>query len=289
MVQLIEQDVKTKEVLSWKGIHLIHFQGSSCSQKTRIFLNLKSIEWTSHPLNLVKQENYEPWFLGINPRGLVPVLVHDGIVHIESNDILEHLDEKFPKPCLIPNDIRKEIVASLKEEDNLHLDLRALTMRFVLPKFLAQKKPESLALYEENLGTVDGAKDSHKDVELKFWQDYAVQGITDEQVQTSARKFYKAYEGLEQRLVSQPYLCGSSITLVDIAWFIYTFRLTQAGYPFGDLHPSVMSWYEHLLLKPKFAKEVATPWPLRFVTATLHLTQRVTGQTMRRLAFKHNS
>jgi len=80
MVQLLESDIATKEALKWRGVHLIHFQGSACSQKTRIFLNLKGIDWEPHPLNLATQENFKPWFLGINPRGLVPVLVHPTMV-----------------------------------------------------------------------------------------------------------------------------------------------------------------------------------------------------------------
>src|SRR5260221_2672724 len=87
MVQLVESDIKTREVLDWKGVHVLHFMGSSCSQKLRVFLNLKGIPWESHHVDLMANENFRPWFLGINPRGLVPVLVHDGAVHIESNDI----------------------------------------------------------------------------------------------------------------------------------------------------------------------------------------------------------
>jgi len=56
----------------------------------------------SHPIDLPGNENFRPWFLGINPRGLVPVLVHDGAVHIESNDIIQYLEQKFPEPKLIP-------------------------------------------------------------------------------------------------------------------------------------------------------------------------------------------
>ena len=61
----------------------LHFMGSSCSQKFRIFLNLKGIKWESHLVDLFTNENFLPWFLGMNPRRLVPVLVHDGAVHIE--------------------------------------------------------------------------------------------------------------------------------------------------------------------------------------------------------------
>ena len=98
MVQLVDGDIKTREVLDWKGVHVLHFMGSSCSQKLRIFLNLKGIEWQSHIVDLFTNENFRPWFLGINPRGLVPVLVHDGAVHIESNDIIAYLERAFPTP-----------------------------------------------------------------------------------------------------------------------------------------------------------------------------------------------
>ena len=93
MVQLVDSDIKTREVHGWKGVHVLHFAGSSCSQKLRIFLNLKGIAWESHPVDLHSNENFRPWFLGINPRGLVPVLVHDGAVHIESNDIIAYLEQ----------------------------------------------------------------------------------------------------------------------------------------------------------------------------------------------------
>ena len=73
----------------------------------------------------------QPWFLGINPRGLVPVLVHDGAVHIESNDIIQYLEQKFPTPRLIPAGHETEVAALLKHEDDLHLDLRTLSFRFV--------------------------------------------------------------------------------------------------------------------------------------------------------------
>ena len=92
MVKLLPSDILTTEVLEWKGLNLFHFQSSSCSQKTRILLSEKGVEWESHPINLMTHENFTHWFLGINPRGLVPVIVHNGEVHIESNDIMRYID-----------------------------------------------------------------------------------------------------------------------------------------------------------------------------------------------------
>ena len=97
MVKLVDQDIRTREVLEWKGLHVFHFPFSSCSQKLRIFLNLKEAKWESYLVDLMVNENLTDHFLGINPRGLVPVLVHDGDVYIESNDILTYLESAFPE------------------------------------------------------------------------------------------------------------------------------------------------------------------------------------------------
>ena len=91
-MKLDDGAVTTSEVKAWKGLHLLHFSGSSCSQKVRILLGEKQLAYTSHHIDIARNAHVTPWFLGINPRGVVPVLVHDGVVHVESNDILEYLD-----------------------------------------------------------------------------------------------------------------------------------------------------------------------------------------------------
>jgi glutathione S-transferase len=258
MVQLVDSDIKTREVLGWKGVHILHFAGSSCSQKLRTFLNLKNIAWQSHPIDLPGNENFRPWFLGINPRGLVPVLVHDGAVHIESNDIIQYLEKTFPEPRLIPKGHENEVAALLRHEDDLHLDLRTLSFRFVFAPPGPPKPAEALASYAANgTGTVQGAKDRDKDIQIEFWQRAAKEGFTDERAHASALKFRIEFDVLDKRLAKTPYLMGETLTVLDIAWFIYAFRLSLAGYPFARLHPHVAAWEERLRARPEFAKEIA--------------------------------
>jgi Glutathione S-transferase, N-terminal domain len=151
MVQLLDSDIKTRKVLEWMGVHVLHFMGSSCSQKLRIFLNLRGIKWESHIVDLFTNENFQPWFLGINPRGLVPVLVHDGAVHIESNDIIQYLEKTFPTPKLIPAGHENEVAGLLKHEDDLDLDLRTLSFRFVLNPPSPPKPAAALDRYAANM------------------------------------------------------------------------------------------------------------------------------------------
>ena len=260
MVQLVDGDIKTREVLDWKGVHVLHFMGSSCSQKLRIFLNVKGIEWESHPVDLFTNENFQPWFLGINPRGLVPVLVDDGAVHIESNDIIQHLEQKFPTPKLIPSGHETEITALLKHEDDLHLDLRTLSFRFVFNPPGPPKPAVMLESYAANgTGTVRGVKDRDKEIQIDFWQRAAKEGFTDERARASAHKFRVAFDALDQLLAQRPYAMGDSLSVLDIAWLIYANRLSLGGYPFARLHPRVAMWMEKLRNRPEFSKEIAMP------------------------------
>ena len=281
MVQLVDSDIRTREVLGWKGVHVLHFMGSSCSQKLRIFLNLKDIKWESHLVDLHANENFSPWFLGINPRGLVPVLVHDGAVHIESNDIIQYLEKTFPTPKLIPAGHENEVAELLKHEDALHLDLRTLSFRFVFAPPGPPKPAEALKSYTANgSGTVRGTKDRDKEIQIEFWERAAQEGFTDESVRASALKFRAEFDALDRRLGQQPYLMGDSLTVLDIAWFIYAHRLSLAGYPLARLHPHVNAWVHKLRARPEFSKEIVMPSESMARLEATRRAQTQTGKTL---------
>jgi len=285
MVQLIDGDIRTREVLGWKGVHVLHYAGSSCSQKLRIFLNLKGILWESHLVDLHANANFTPWFLGINPRGLVPVLVHDGVVHIESNDIITYLENTFPTPKLIPAGHENEVAALLRHEDDLHLDLRTLSFRFVFAPPGPPKSAAALESYAANgSGMVHGARDAEKAVQIEFWQRAAREGFTDAAARASAQKFRKELEALDQRLARHPYLTGDAPSVLDIAWFIYANRLSLAGYPIARLHPRVSAWFGKLAARPEFAKEVAMPPEAIARVASAREAQLQAGKTLEMVA-----
>ncbi len=71
----------------------------------RIALNLKGVEYSQIPVNLVSGEQQSESYLDINPQGLVPSLkLPDGSVITQSTAIIEWLEEKFPEPGLYPAD-----------------------------------------------------------------------------------------------------------------------------------------------------------------------------------------
>ena len=85
-------------------LELYHNNISVRAQKVRVVLAEKNLPWTSHHLSFVRGEHLTPEFKKINPRGVVPVLVHDGHAIVESSVICTYLDEVFPDPPLMPKD-----------------------------------------------------------------------------------------------------------------------------------------------------------------------------------------
>jgi glutathione S-transferase len=277
MVQLVDSDIRTREVLGWKGVHVLHYSGSSVlaeaphlsqSQRHRRGRRISSI--------CIRTRTSSRGFLGINPRGLVPVLVHDGAVHIESNDIIQHLEKTFPgaearfrRPRKRSRGLAPARGRPASRSADLELPLCVQSAR-------PPKPAAALESYAVNgSGTVQGARDRDKEIQIEFWQRAAKEGFSDERVCASARKFRAEFDALDRRLAQSPYLMGHSLSVLDIAWFIYAYRLSLAGYPLRRLHPRVGAWEEKLRARPEFVSEIAgTRKPATPVDRTL---EQVTG------------
>ena len=273
-MKLDRSDIKTEEILDWKGIHLFHFSGSACSQKLRIFFNIKNINWNSHVINLIKQEQFSKWFLGINPRGLVPTLVHDGDVHIESNEIMAYLDDVYKDNKLFPIDLIDEINKDLAFEDSLHHDLRRLTFRYIIPHALGKKNPSTIDAKEQFEGTIQGKADENKSKEILFWKNHYQNGITDDEIIESANKFKNIYEDFDKTLKNQKYLKGDEFTVVDLAWYVSTKRLAMAGIPI-EKYKNVQKWFSNLDNDANFKKEIKIDIPIKIIAAAIKIINKI--------------
>ena len=273
-MKLDRSDIKTEEILDWKGIHLFHFSGSACSQKLRIFFNIKKINWNSHVINLIKQEQFSKWFLGINPRGLVPTLVHDGDVHIESNEIMAYLDDVYKDNKLFPIDLIDEINKDLAFEDSLHHDLRRLTFRYIIPHALGKKNPSTIDAKEQFEGTIQGKADENKSKEILFWKNHYQNGITDDEIIESANKFKNIYEDFDKTLKNQKYLKGDEFTVVDLAWYVSTKRLAMAGIPI-EKYKNVQKWFSNLDNDANFKKEIKIDIPIKVIAAAIKIINKI--------------
>jgi maleylpyruvate isomerase len=85
-------------------MQLHNFFRSGTSHRTRIALNLKGLNYDYVAVDLRKNAHLSPAFKALNPQGLVPALVVDGLVLTQSVAIIEWLEERYPTPALLPTD-----------------------------------------------------------------------------------------------------------------------------------------------------------------------------------------
>jgi maleylpyruvate isomerase len=81
---------------------LYNFFRSGTSHRLRIALNLKGLKYEYLPVDLRTEQHLGPAFKALNPQGLVPALVDEGRVLIQTPAIIEWLEERHPEPALLP-------------------------------------------------------------------------------------------------------------------------------------------------------------------------------------------
>ena len=77
---------------------------SSAAFRVRIALNLKGLAYEPAFIHLAKGEHRKPEYAAVDPQALLPTLVDDGHALTQSLAIIEYLEEKYPRPALLPHD-----------------------------------------------------------------------------------------------------------------------------------------------------------------------------------------
>jgi glutathione S-transferase len=137
-------------------LDLYHNNVSVCAQKVRIVLAEKGVPWRSHHLSLAKGEQLTPEFKAMNPRGVVPVLVHDGHTIVESSVICFYLDEVFPDPPLTPKNPVERATMRLwckLPDDILHMACATVSFAISFGRQLKQQMGGSRGPADEDAGS----------------------------------------------------------------------------------------------------------------------------------------
>ena len=82
-------------------ITLYSYFRSSTAYRVRIALNLKGVDYTTIPINLLKGEQAGEDYLSVNVAGGVPAIVQDDFTLGQSVAIMEYLDALKPDPRLV--------------------------------------------------------------------------------------------------------------------------------------------------------------------------------------------
>jgi len=228
-------------------LELYHNNVSVCAQKVRIVLAEKDVPWTSHHLSLAMGEHLTPKFKAMNPRGVVPVLVHDGNTIVESSVICAYLDEVFPTPPLSPETPLERAAMRLwcKLPDDI-LHMACATVSFAISFGQQLKKQAGTGLEERLMKMPDPTRRERqralieKGIETPFFRDHI-------------KVFEKTVAEMEVQLGKTEWLACDRYTLADAEITPYIERLDRLGLAgLWESRPRVAGWFARIKTRPSF-------------------------------------
>ena len=69
---------------------LYHHGSSVCAAKVRLAMAEKGLSWDGVYIDILKGEQFDPEYLKINPKAVVPTLIHDETIIPDSTVIIEY-------------------------------------------------------------------------------------------------------------------------------------------------------------------------------------------------------
>ena len=264
-----------------QGIHLFHYPKSLCSQKVRQLLDEKGVAWTSHVVQLPLEAQYEPAYVRINPRCVVPTLVRDGKVTTDSMNILRFADAALPGPALTPASAsaRACVDRFLASADGLFLEVLTYGEIPGVRKPLLMRQAAK-GTHAEKLARLDAKLREHGDDPRLRAAYVAKRRLVEETsesmrdpaataaiVEATAERIAEVADQLEAGpFTADGWLCGDAFSLADLEWGIVLYRLRWlglAGRLWGS-RPVIERYAARLFARPAF-KSAVLGWdrPLR--------------------------
>lgn len=233
------------------GLQLYHHGSSACAAKVRFVLAEKRLDWTSRYVDILRGEQFAPEFLAVNPKAVVPVLVHDGRVIPESTVICEYLEDAFPDPPLLPAAPFERAQARLwtkAVDEELHPACSAITYVVSHRHTILRNGAGD---FEDFLkaGAQEGV--AARTLKWRWIQDgLAAPGAADK------IRLYDLYlHKMEDALARTGWLAGEVFSLADAAMAPYVNRLAalaMEGLWTGGRRPRVEAWFDQIRSRPSF-------------------------------------
>lgn len=189
----------------------------------------------------------------IHPNMVVPALVHDGALYLESMDIIEYLDSTFGGAPLVPHDakLRAATMARVEEAKVLHLSIRYASFHWSLGRLAMLNAKEQGSLKALASQGPDGENLA------AFYDAYSNAGIPEHVFVEHLGRLYAAFQDVDAQMADgREFLMADDVTIADAFWAMKVLRLTECGYAFTEHHPRVYAWYKRIEQRPAFQQQV---------------------------------
>lgn len=257
-----------------QGLHLFHFDAAPCAQRVRFALGEKGISrgreekfdatgpdsvkaqpdmWVSRIVSLPKKDHMTEVYAEIHPNMVVPALVHDGALYLESMDIIEYLDHAFGGAPLVPVDaeLRRRTMEKVEQAKLLHRSIRFVTFHWGLGRLAMLNRAERQQL--EKLA-LNGSDDEQL---VEFYDQYSTNKIPESVYEGHLNNLFNAFSELNRELEDgRQFLMCDELSIADPFWSMKILRLTECGYPVEAYHPTLFAWYQRMFQRPAFQNEV---------------------------------
>ena len=171
----------------------------------------KGLDWDERFVNLVKLEQYEPDYVRLNPKGVVPTLVHDGQAVIESTLICEYLDDVFSDPSLkpaYPSECAAMRVWTKAVDEGIHEGVVALSFSAMFRERMKGMTDEQRARQYRNIG--DPVRRDRDRAVFEY-------GVESSHVFNAIAAYETTFSKLEKVLVDgRDWIMGYQYTLAEI-------------------------------------------------------------------------
>lgn len=224
-------------------IKLYHNDMSVCAQKVRLVLAHKNIEWESQHLNLRAGDQYKPDFLKINPKAVIPVLVHNEHIITESNVICYYIEEAFKDQPLMSESLAER--AKLREwltrlDAGLHEQVAIISFCLAFRKQILSRynDEQSLEAFLSNMPDPSRAI---------LMRDMVTNGTNSPRLKLAISAYKKFIKDLANALAKQEWILPSGVSLADFAFLPYMERLEQLNLKaLWSEYPNIENWFNRV-------------------------------------------
>lgn len=236
------------------AITLYTARNSICTQKVFITLHEKNLEWEQKIIDLFKNEQYDPAYLKLNPKGVVPTLVHEGHPIVESTLICEYLDEAFPEPPLRPATPAGRAGMRLWSkfiDEGIFEATREISFSAMFRERMRNMTEEQRQTRFRNVGDPERRARYISTYEEGVESVYVFQGIA---------AYEKMFKAMESDLADgRTWICGERFTLGDINLMPFVARLEYLDLlgVWTAQRPKTMAWWSRARARPSFEDAIA--------------------------------
>ncbi len=229
---------------------LYHHGSSVCAAKVRFALAEKQLAWDGHYVDILAGEQFRPEFLSVNPRAMVPALVHDGHIIIESTVICEYLEEVFADHPIFPRDPIQRAQARIwtkAVDEELHPACSAIT-------YVVSHRHTILRGVKKFDDFLKSPSSDSVEARKVKWQ-WIEHGLAAPGAPEKIRLYDRYLHKMEEALTCRDWLVGGTFSIADIALTPYVNRLSMmsmdAMWRDGRL-PRVEDWFARIRARPSF-------------------------------------